>query len=102
MTREDQAALLALAQKATMPVQSGEEWSEHLDRVRIGRHHLSLAGARVIALAEHAERLEAMLREARESILAWSSYVGPHFHEKHGLAHELARIDALLGGKVPA
>ena len=43
-----------------------------------------------------AERLAEALREARDAIEDWAGYASDYFREKHDLAGDLAKIDALL------
>lgn len=43
-----------------------------------------------------AERLAEALREARDAIEDWAGYASDYFREKHDLAGDLAKVDALL------
>lgn len=50
--------------------------------------------------ADRIEALERALREARDCVKSWGAYADPYFKEKHGLADDLAAIDAALSGTV--
>jgi len=43
-----------------------------------------------------ADKLEEALREARDAIEDWAGYASDYFREKHDLAGDLAKVDALL------
>ena len=55
----------------------------------------ALLGERDALAAENA-RLREALREARDAIEDWAGYASDYFREKHDLAGDLAKIDALL------
>lgn len=57
-----------------------------------------LANARLIAAAP--TLLEA-LKEAREMVLSWAAYAGDYFREKHSLADDVARLDAVIAKAEP-
>jgi hypothetical protein len=47
-------------------------------------------------LRRQRDRLREALVEAREDVADWATYADVYFQEKHGLAADLARIDAAL------
>lgn len=55
----------------------------------------ALLGERDALAAENA-RLREALREARDAIEDWAGYASDYFREKHDLAGDLAKVDALL------
>lgn len=42
-----------------------------------------------------------MLREARDMVECWSGYASPYFQDKHDLAGDFAKIDAILAKLEP-
>ena len=75
---------------------------------RDGGHHTDAVGEKQSVEDAHKvwadlmtenERLRAALRDARECIEAWAGYASEYFREKHGLAGDLARIDAALAAQ---
>ena len=57
--------------------------------------------AELIATAREALTLHAALVEARDDVESWASYASQYFREKHDLAGELAKLDAVIAASQP-
>lgn len=51
--------------------------------------------------AREALALHAALVEARDDVESWASYASQYFREKHDLAGELAKLDAVIAASQP-
>lgn len=104
--------LISLLRKRDAPAVQGEsvgwqfyqhgEWRNGDDRIKDHRKNTKEAGFRVrdVYTAPHpapdVSGLVEALEEARDLVESWSAYASDYFKEKHNLARDLERLDAVI------